>query len=115
MNNFGTTAKCSLVVALLLGVSSVASAFFPPITVTPPPIIVLPPPTQPAIPGDPVVPPVIPPVQPPPFEPSEPELPTVDPCVCLPEQPAVVPEPATIISGLLGLGTLGVVSRFRRR
>ncbi len=84
-----------------------ASAFFPPVfpgnppvTVVPPtlppPVIVVPPVVPPPV----VVPPVVPPVVP------------VVPPHCPP--PNGVPEPATLISALVGLGAVAAVRRRRR-
>ena len=71
-----------------------ASAFFPPVITLPPPVVVVPPPLIPPV----VVPPVVPPVSPPPV---------VVPPVCPPpvvSPPATVPEPATIVTALIGMG-----------
>lgn len=114
-----------------------ACAFFPPIpntpdTVTvsppPPPVVVVPvspPPVSPPVSPPPVVVPpvspppvVVPPVPPPPFvpPPPPPSVPPVvtpqggDPgctCTCPHPTPQTVPEPATIVSGFLGLSVLG--------
>lgn len=88
-----------------------AQGFFPPVpngsdqVVTPPsvsPISPLPPP---------VVPPTVPPVVPPPFVPPPPVVPpTVPPPPIDPEDcdpPQQVPEPASIMAGLIGLSVLG--------
>lgn len=87
---------------------SSAQGFFPPVpngsdqVVTPPtsPINPLPPPVVP--------PPAIPPVSPPPFVPP-PVPPPVHPCPpdhC--HRPCEIPEPATVISGVIGLSVLGI-------
>ena len=97
----------------------VAQAFFPPIPVGSDPVTVSPPPPPPVIPVTPTipVPPVeVPPVPPPPFVPPPPlptERPTENPCTC--EKPQVVPEPATIISGLIGLSVLGGAAWRKRK
>ena len=74
--------------------SSSANAFFPPIITIPPPVVVVPPPVVPPI----VVPPVVPPIVVPPV---------VVPPVCPPpivSPPTTVPEPATMVTALIGLG-----------
>lgn len=89
-------------------------AFFPPVpngsdvVVTPPPIspiVPLPPPVSPppvAPPPPPIVPPPPPPLVPPP------------PCDC-DCPPQSVPEPATVVSGLIGLGAVGLAALRRRK
>ena len=120
--------------------SGSASAFFPPIlastpdpvTITQPPpvapIVVAPaPPTPVVVPPiliepPPVLPPVVvPPVPPPPFVPpvSPPNvpqsLPPTCPCTCEPNVPQTVPEPTTILSGLIGLAAVAGNAVRRRR
>jgi hypothetical protein len=98
-----------------------ATAFFPPVPIGSGPVTVSPPPPPPVnIPTVPTTPvsPTVPPVPPPPFFP--PPVPTgpttvpppVPPCVCTP--PQSVPEPATIVSGFIGLAVLGGVAWKRR-
>lgn len=104
-----------------------AQAFFPPlplgsgpVTVSPlPPVNVPTTPITPVNPNIPVIPPIVPPVPPPPFVP--PPIPTVPttvpptvPHVC-PPTPQNVPEPATLVSGFLGLAVLGGVAWKRRK
>jgi hypothetical protein len=80
-----------------------AQAFFPPVPSSPP-VVVVPPVSPP-----PII--VVPPVSPPPFVPPPPPPvivvpptvpPVVVPPVC-PPPPSGVPEPATVVSGLIGL------------
>lgn len=80
-----------------------AHAFFPPISggssqpVTPPPVVVVPPvPPPPFSPPPVVVPPVVPP-----------------PVVVVPP-PHCVPEPSTLVAGLIGLAAAGV-ARSRKK
>lgn len=84
--------------------SQPALAFFPPVpTGNERPTVVVPPVSPPPI----LVPPVIPPVPPPPFVPPAPPPIVVPPSPPGPViRPAVVPEPATIISAGLGLAIL---------
>ena len=81
--------------------SPAANAFFPPVWGTAPPAVV-----------PPVVPPpvvVVPPVAPPPFVPPPPPVIVVPPVspppivVSPPPPPTGTPEPATLVSGLIGL------------
>ena len=120
--------------------SGAASAFFPPILAsTPDPItITQPPPVAPVIvtpvtpkpvvtppiliePVTPLPPVVIPPVPPPPFVPPVVPVvpqglpPTCPPCYCLPVVPQSVPEPTTILSGLIGLAAVAGNAVRRRR
>ena len=104
----GTTAAASISAFTVF--SGSATGFFPPIptgndppTVAPqvpvvPPVITVPPTQQPIVPA-----------VPPPFVPVVPKEvpPTVPPCSC-PVTPQNVPEPATVITGLVGLSLLGV-------
>ena len=95
-----------------------ASAFFPPL-VPPPPVVVVVPPVVP-----PLVPPVIvvPPVSPPPFVPPPPppvvvppvSPPPVVPPVCDCDPHPNCPEPATIVSALLGLAAVAGFRRVRK-
>jgi hypothetical protein len=106
-------------------------AFFPPITAPPAggPVTVSPPPPPPVIipvvpevPVPPVTPPppVVPPVPPPQFVPPPPP-PVVPPqgepdCdCCQPTTPQTVPEPATVVTGLIGLSVLGGYKWTRRK
>lgn len=93
-----------------------ANAFFPPVTPPPPKVVVVPPVSPP-----PVI--VVPPVSPPPFSPP-PSPPVVVPPVSPP--PIIVvppvspgtsttPEPATLISGLIGLAAVAGYRRLVRR
>lgn len=56
----------------------------------------------------------IPPVPPPPFVPPVPAVPIGVPDVDCAPNPHGVPEPATILSGLLGLAAVGAARRLRR-
>jgi len=91
-----------------------ANAFFPPIVFGSDNIITLPT-VSPQVPLPPpaVVPPVVPPVviSPPPFVPP-PRPPHVPPPVVCPGLPrhCEVPEPTTIVVGLIGLAGLGVAA-----
>src|SRR5262245_5362835 len=80
-----------------------ASAFFPPVWGVPPPVVVVPPVAPPVV--------VVPPVSPPPFVPP-PSPPVIVPPLSPPPiivvppvspPPNGVPEPATVVSGLIGL------------
>lgn len=92
-----------------------AQAFFPPILTSPPPVVVVPPISPP-----PVI--VVPPVSPPPFVPPPPPPvvvppvvpPVVVPPTCPPPPPCGVPEPATLVSGLIGLAAVAGY-RLRRK
>lgn len=94
-----------------LSMPAVSQAFFPPIFNPPPnePQFGPPPPTDPPV-NPPEMPPVDPPVNPPvvPTPISPPVVPSVGP-------PTTVPEPATLISGLVGLLALGGYGMSRRR
>lgn len=82
-----------------------ASAFFPPLWPVTPPVGAVPPMVPP-----PVI--VVPPVVPPPFVPPPPPVivvpPVVPPPITVPpvSPPAGVPEPATVVSGLIGLAAV---------
>jgi|GEM_PF-3034616 len=100
--------------------SNDAQAFFPPI-IPDQNVVVTPPTTNPIIP---IVPPVIvAPVDPNPIRPLPP--PTVVPrplpppvhCDCPPNMGnhCAIPEPTTIVSGLFGLGTVGLAAWRRKR
>ncbi|HET6572085.1 MAG TPA: PEP-CTERM sorting domain-containing protein [Fimbriiglobus sp.] len=102
-----------------------ASAFFPPITVPgssgpvtvspppPPPVII---PVTPDVPVPPLTPPpVVPPVPPPPFVPPPPPPVDIPDPPVPPTPPQTVPEPATIVSGLIGLTALGGYTWTRRK
>jgi hypothetical protein len=83
-------------------------AYFPPVVPQPPSVIVVPPVVNPPV----VVPPVVPPVVVPPVVPP----PVVVPPTChCPPPPNCVPEPATIISTLLGLAAAGGYGLARRQ
>ena len=92
-----------------------ASAFFPPLNHYPYPNPIQSPPVvmPPVVAPPPVVPPAgqdpIPPIVTPRGDPEEPGTPPVTPPV------AATPEPATIVTGLVGLGLLGGWSLRRRR
>jgi len=109
-----------------------ASAFFPPIPLaTPDPVtITAPPPVAPVVTTPVVTPPiliepvptlppvVVPAVPPPPFvpPPPPPNVPQTVPPVCsCPVVPQAVPEPATAVSGLIGLGVVAAGAARRRR
>lgn len=92
-----------------------ASAFFPPVWGTSPPVTVVPPTVPPVI--------VVPPVSPPPFVP-----PTVPPVIVVPPvsppplvvppvspPPNGVPEPATVVTALIGLVAAGGYRLTRRQ
>lgn len=90
---------------LLLSLPVISWGFFPPIDLYPPPAIVQQPPAPQPIfqpPPDPFVIKVVPPV-----------APIMEPPVVVPP-PAQVPEPASMVMGLIGLGTL-VGYRWKRR
>ncbi len=77
-----------------------ASAFFPPVWPVSPPVTVVPPTVPPVVvpptvPPPPFVPPVVPPVIVPP--------PVVPPVVVPPTDPNSTPEPATLVSSVIGL------------
>lgn len=108
----GTTAVAGVSSFTLF--SGTAAGFFPPIptgndppTVAPqvpvvPPVVVVPPTQEPIVP-----------VVPPPFIPTVPNEvptipPTVPPCDCDTPPPHCVPEPTTILTGVVGLSLLGV-------
>jgi hypothetical protein len=119
MDSFANGWKvCSTAGALTLVAAATASAFFPPIRPVDPPITVLP------NPGPAQPPPVIiPTVPPPPFIPPVTPTTTVTPnevpgcdCDChTPNPPNTVPEPATVVSGLIGLGLVGGAAWRRRK
>ena len=73
--------------------TSTASAFFPPVINLPPPVVVVPPVVVPPV----VVPPVVPPIVVPPVVPPVCPPPVVSP-------PTTVPEPATLVTALIGMG-----------
>ena len=93
--------------------SSGALAFFPPVPVGSDEVKV-----SPISPIIPVVPPpvvVVPPVPPPVVIPKEIPNPVSPPCVCPgPITPSEVPEPMTLISGLVGLSVLGAAAIKRK-
>ena len=96
--------------------SDTALGFFPPLPVTPDVVTVSPTPPVFVPPTIPAPPPIIPPAPPPPFTPPSPPPPVVEPqggCTC-PTNPQVVPEPATIVSAVIGLTVLGGAA-WRRR
>ena len=115
----GTTAAAGVSAFTIF--SGTAAGFFPPIptgndppTVAPqvpvvPPVIVSPPTVQPIVP-----------VVPPPFIPVVPkEVPTVPPvvppdCDCNTHTPECIPEPATVLTGLVGLSLLGIGAAKRK-
>lgn len=87
-----------------------AQAFFPPLWGTNPPVAVVPPTVIASPPSS--LPPLVvaPPVSPPPFVPPPPPAIVVSPpaappplIVSPPPMPNCVPEPATLVSGLIGL------------
>jgi hypothetical protein len=88
-------------------------AFFPPVP-NGSDVVVTPPPVSPI---NPLPPPVSPPVPPPPPVIEDPPLPPVSPpppCTCDP-RPQGVPEPTTVVSGLVGVGIAGVAALKRRK
>jgi hypothetical protein len=92
-----------------------AYAFFPPISPPPPTVVVVPPVSPP-----PVI--VVPPVSPPPFSPPPPPpvvVPPVSPppVVVPPVSPTTntTPEPATLVTGLLGLAAVAGYRLVRRK
>ena len=93
--------------------SSGALAFFPPVPVGSDEVKV-----SPISPIIPVVPPpvvVVPPVPPPVVIPKVIPNPVSPPCVCPgPITPSEVPEPMTLISGLVGLSVLGAAAIKRK-
>jgi hypothetical protein len=86
-----------------------ASAFFPPIWPVSPPVTVVPP-VPPVLVVPPTVPPVIPPIVPP-----VPPVPPVIDVPPLPPPPTGTPEPATIVSTIIGLGAVGGYALRRRQ
>lgn len=103
-----------------------ASAFFPPLPLSsgdpvtisvppaPSPILVIPQGVPPIM-IEPAAPLPVPIVPPPPFvPPPPPNVPQVVPPPCPVVHPQSVPEPATIVSGLIGLGVVGAIKRRRR-
>lgn len=94
--------------------SSNAQAFFPPVWNVPPPVAAVPPVAPP-----PLI--VVPPVAPPPFVPPPPPPlivvpPVVPPPIMVPpiSPPCGVPEPATVVSGLIGLAAMAGYGLRRR-
>lgn len=108
-------------VVLLSGCLEPVYGFFPRPSVSgePPIANVVPPAPDPAIPIIPVPPPPPPPFVPPlpPTVTPDEKPPVVPPiCICVPpERPQEIPEPATLISGLIGLGALAATARRRRK
>jgi len=109
-----------------------AMAFFPPLPLaSPDPVtITAPPPVAPIVvtpatptpilvePVRPLPPVVVPVVPPPPFVPPQvPNVPQSLPptCTCPQPTPQTVPEPATVLSGLIGLGVVAANAARRRR
>ena len=86
-----------------------AAAFFPP--VVPPPPVVVPPIVPPVVPPPVVVPPVIPP----PFVPPPVVVPPVVPPPVIVDPPCGVPEPATVVSALVGLAAAAGYRLTRRK
>jgi hypothetical protein len=95
------TATLTVVPFVVMGPT--AQAFFPPITGSNPP-------AQP-----PVV--VVPPVPPPPFSPPPTVQPPVNPppVVVVPVDPHCVPEPSTLVAGLIGLAAAGIARRRKKK
>ena len=96
--------------------SPAASAFFPPVWPISPPVVVVPPVLSPPVVVDPPVvppPPFVPPVSPPPVV-VPPVLPP--PIVVPPVVPptSATPEPATLVTGLIGLAAVAGY-RLKRR
>ena len=89
-----------------------AQAFFPPVFPGSPPVAVVPPTSPPPLV---VVPPVIPPVSPPPvIVPPVSPPPIVIPPVS-PPPITTTPEPATVVSGLIGLAAAMAARRLKRQ
>ena len=84
-----------------------AGAFFPPVIHLPPPPVVVPPVVVPPV--------VVPPVSPPPFVPPPPPVvpPVSPPPITVPPTPT--PEPATVVSALLGLAAAAGYGLTRRK
>jgi hypothetical protein len=116
--------------AFLVGWTTPAQAFFPsylpdivgrPVTTIPVPV---PPPTNDPptdipvpplpVPPTPVPPTPVPPTPVPPPDDNNPPTEVPPTCECTPNTPNSTPEPATLVSGLIGLGVAGAV-RARRR
>ncbi len=121
LRNWTMTAAAGVAVTVT---SLPAYGFFPPLPVgsEPAPVTVAQPPAaapilmNPIIPAAVVIPPnvQIPPVPPPPIVPPVPVVPIGVPVQPCHPSPQGVPEPATILSGLLGLGAVGAARRLRR-
>ena len=92
--------------------SSGALAFFPPVPVGSDEVKVSP--ISPVIPISPPPVVIVPPVPPPVVIPKEIPDPTSPPCHCPPVRPSEVPEPMTIISGLIGVGVLAAAAAKRK-
>lgn len=89
-----------------------AQAFFPPMWPISPPVTVVPPTSPPPLV---VVPPVVPPVSPPPvIVPPVSPPPIVIPPVS-PPPITTTPEPATVVSGLIGLAAAAAYRRLKRQ
>jgi hypothetical protein len=84
-----------------------AGAFFPPVITVPPPPVVVPPVVVPPV--------VVPPVSPPPFVPPPPVVPPVSPPPITVPPPPGVPEPATIVTSLIGLAAAAGYGLTRRK
>lgn len=107
--------KATLTVIPFTAFCSEANAFFPPLT-PPPPVVVVVPPVSPP----PII--VVPPVSPPPFSPPPPPphivVPPVSPppIVVPPVSPGTnTPEPATLLTGLIGLAAVAGYRHIRRK
>ena len=92
--------------------SSAAHAFFPPVPTGNQTVVTVPPVSPITVsPPPPTVPPTIPPVSPPPFVPPPvPPTSPPPPHVCDPGTPAGVPEPTTVLGGLIGLSMVGAAA-----
>jgi hypothetical protein len=134
LGHFGRVVPAAATAAVVGSWSSPVLAYYPsnfldqipgPVTTVPLPPAVIDPIVFP--PSPPAVPPTVPPYVPPPTIPPTVVPPTVVPptvvppaeeppvCSCSPPTPQGTPEPATLVSGLIGLAVAGGASKARRR